>query len=178
MFAASIAVHLAVFGVVWALSAWKVDELFGRQVQVSVQAPEPELGPDGKPKHRLPTNIGRALGFHFIVTPAGAKAEPRPDGVAASTELVDQLRPLVMSTLLPSLVYPNDAKSLRLRGAVSVLVDVDSQGAVTSLDVKLPCSNQLLCKVAKEAVAQIKVWPSSQTAAERSFLIPIEYRPD
>jgi hypothetical protein len=178
MFAVSVAVHVAVFAVVWLFSAWKVDELFGRRVEVNVSSPQPELGPDGKPKHLFPTNIGRALGVHVVVTPSGTTTEARVDPLVVSADLAKQLQQLILKPLLSSLAYPIDAKALRLRGAVSVLVDVDEKGKATQLDVKIPCSNLLLCVVAKSAVAQIDQWPVSSKAAERSFLVPIEFRPD
>jgi hypothetical protein len=178
MFAVSVAVHVAVFGVVWLFSAWKVDELFGHRVEVNVGQPDSELGPDGKPKHQFPTNVGRALGVHVIVTPSGAKTEPRVDPIGVSADLAKQLQPLILKKLLPILVYPHEASVQKLRGAVSVLVDVDAEGKATQLDVKVPCLNQLLCTVAKAAVAQLERWPVSANPAERSFLIPIEFRPD
>lgn len=178
MFAVSVAVHVAVFGVLWLLSAWKVDELFGHSVEVNVGQPQSELGPDGKPKHQFPTNVGRALGVHLVVTPSGSKTEPRANPIGVSADLVKQLQPLILNKLLPALVYPNEANAQKLRGAVSVLVDVDVEGKVTHLDVKVPCLNQLLCTVAKAAVAQLASWPTSANPAERSFLVPIEFRPD
>lgn len=178
MFAVSVAVHVVVFGVFWLLSAWKVDELFGHRVEVNVAQPQAELGPDGKPKHQFPTNIGRALGIHLIVSPSGAKTEPRVDPIGVSADVAKQLQGLVLKKLLATLVYPNEAKAMQLRGAVSVLVDVDAEGKVTQMDVKVPCLNQLLCTVAKAAVTQLEKWPISANPAERSFLVPIEFRPD
>jgi len=178
MFAVSVAVHVAIFGVLWLLSAWKVDELFGHSVEVNVGQPQSELGPDGKPKHQFPTNVGRALGVYLVVTPNGSKTEPRVNPIAVSADLAKQLQKLVLKKLLPALVYPDEANPQKLRGAVSILVDVDAEGKVTQLDVKVPCLNQLLCTVAKAAVAQLGNWPISANPAERSFLVPIEFRPN
>ncbi|MDX2021888.1 MAG: energy transducer TonB [Deltaproteobacteria bacterium] len=177
IFLASLAVHVVVFSVVFLLSAWKVDELFGRRVEVSVvPASQGEgQGADGKPKHTNPTNISRALGLRLVVTPGGSRTEPRGDTSPVSPEVLQQLQPLVLNKLLPALTYPALAKDQQLRGAVTVLVDVDDAGKATALDVKLPCSNTLLCQATKDAVAQLKGWPSASLGV-RSFAVPVDYR--
>jgi len=174
----SVGVHILVFGLVWLFSAWQVDELFGRRVEVSLLQQPPDPGPDGKPKHKDPMNIGRALGVHLIVTPAGAKTVPRTDGVPAPDKLGLELQRGVLPQLLSSLHYPSDGKPLKLRAGVSVLVEVDDDGRVTQLDIKKPCANELLCLATKTAVAQITRWPSAEGSPTRSFLVPVEYRPD
>ena len=172
----SVGVHIAVFGLVWLFSAWQVDELFSRRVEVNLAQP-PEPGPDGKPKHKDPANIGRALGIHLVVTPAGAKAEPRTDGMPAFGGLGKALTTTVLPQLLASLRYPLQAQQLKLRAGVSVLVDVDDDGKITHIDIKKPCANELLCVATKTAVAQITRWPTTAVTRERSFLVPVEYRP-
>ena len=173
----SLGVHIAVFGMVWLFSAWQVDELFGRRVEVRLSQQAPEPGPDGKQKHKDPANIGRALGIHLVVTPTGAKTEPRTDGIPAIGGLSMALAPTVLPQLLASLRYPLQAQQLKLRASVSVLVDVDDEGKITQLDIKMPCANELLCVATKTAVAQITRWPTTAVTHERSFLVPVEYRP-
>lgn len=177
IFLASLAVHVVVFSIVFLLSAWKVDELFGRRVEVSVVPASQDDGPgvDGKPKHANPTNVSRALGVRLVVTPTGARTEPRGDTSPVSPEVLQKLQPLVLIKLLPSLKYPEQARSQQLRGAVTVLVDVDDDGKATALDVKLPCSNALLCEATKAAVAQLSGWPRASLGV-RSFSIPVDYR--
>jgi hypothetical protein len=56
-----------------------------------------------------------------------------------------------------------------------VLVDVDDFGKATSLDVKLPCSNALLCQATKAALEQLKGWPRASLGVA-SFAVPVDYR--
>ena len=174
---ASLALHILVFGGLFLFSAWNVDELFGRRVEVSVVPASQNDGPgaDGKAKHSDPINVSRALGVRLVVTPAGTRAEARPDTSSVSPELLQRLQPLILNKLLPSLAYPALARDQRLRGAVTVLVDVDEEGNTTAVDVKLPCSNTLLCQVTKTAVGKLHGWPSASLGV-RSFAVPVDYR--
>lgn len=178
MLIVSVAVHVVVFGLLLLLSAWKVEELFlGTTVEVKMlEASGEDADAEGKPKRLARTNLGRAVGLRFVVTPAGAHTLPRTDLETVSPNLRDQWQATLSQDLLPALQYPADAKPLRLRGSVTVLFEIDDQGKAQAINTKAPCQHPLLCAASQAAVAAVAKWPVPSAAGPHAYALSVDFR--
>ncbi len=177
MLIVSVAVHVVVFGLLLLLSAWKVEELFfGTTVEVKLEVPNEEVDAEGKPKRLPRTNLGRAVGLRFVVTPAGAHTLPRTDLEPVALDLRDRWQATLSQKLLPALQYPVDAKPLRLRGSVTVLFDINEQGQAQAISVKAPCQHPFLCAASQAAVAAVPKWPVPSASGPHAYALSVDFR--